>query len=185
MDDPLRETDDDEPQVWRRKLNLKAKLETVSSTFSFKRFVLGTFNTGLIGSSCTAPPRVRSMMLAGATQLVSVAALPSRPRPFLSDVSAAAAPLCAAAGTARVWRRELKLKAKFESGSSTFKLQPLTPQTVSTRVLITSTCTALPGQSGPPGSPMSPGAPGPPPPPTLPAAPVPAARPRCSGASRN
>jgi hypothetical protein len=37
-------------------VDLKAKFESVSSYFSFKRSVLGTFNVGSIGSTCTALP---------------------------------------------------------------------------------------------------------------------------------
>jgi len=40
----------------RRKLKLKAKLENSLSYFSFKRLVPGTFNVGLMGSTCTALP---------------------------------------------------------------------------------------------------------------------------------
>jgi len=42
--------------VWRRKLNLKAKVEGSLSHFSFKSLVLGGFNVGWIGSTCTALP---------------------------------------------------------------------------------------------------------------------------------
>jgi len=42
--------------VQRRNLNLKAKVESGSSHFSFKRSVPGGFNVGLIGSTCTALP---------------------------------------------------------------------------------------------------------------------------------
>jgi hypothetical protein len=42
--------------VQRRKLNLKAKFESGSSGFSFKRLVPGAFYVGLIGSTCTARP---------------------------------------------------------------------------------------------------------------------------------
>jgi len=37
-------------------LKLKAKLESRISCFSFKHSVLGAFNMGLIGSTCTALP---------------------------------------------------------------------------------------------------------------------------------
>jgi len=40
----------------RRKLKLKAKLESTVSHFSVKRSVPGGFNVGLIGSTCTALP---------------------------------------------------------------------------------------------------------------------------------
>ena len=43
-------------QLERRKLNLKATLESSISHFSFKRLVPGTFNLGFIGSTCTALP---------------------------------------------------------------------------------------------------------------------------------
>ena len=39
--------------LWRRKLNLKAEVESSVSHFSFKRFVPGGFNLGFIGSTCT------------------------------------------------------------------------------------------------------------------------------------
>jgi hypothetical protein len=42
--------------VYRRKLNLKANFEGDSSYYSFKRFVLGAFDVGLIGSTCIALP---------------------------------------------------------------------------------------------------------------------------------
>ena len=41
----------------RRKLNLKAKLESGSSIVSFRRLIPGAFNTGMTGSTCTASPR--------------------------------------------------------------------------------------------------------------------------------
>ena len=37
-------------------MKLKAKLESRISCFSFKHSVLGAFNMGLIGSTCTALP---------------------------------------------------------------------------------------------------------------------------------
>jgi hypothetical protein len=40
----------------RRKLILKAKVESNLSYFSFKRLGPGAFNVGLIGSTCTALP---------------------------------------------------------------------------------------------------------------------------------
>ena len=46
-------------QLQRRKLNLKAKVESSMSHFSFKRLVPGGFNLGLIGSTCTALPSAR------------------------------------------------------------------------------------------------------------------------------
>jgi len=42
--------------VKRRNLNLKAKVESGSSYFSFRCLVPGAFNMGLIGSTCTALP---------------------------------------------------------------------------------------------------------------------------------
>jgi hypothetical protein len=42
--------------VWWRKLNLKAKVESNISHFSFKGLVPGGFNMGFIGSTCTASP---------------------------------------------------------------------------------------------------------------------------------
>jgi hypothetical protein len=42
--------------VYRRNLNLKAKVESTMSHFSFKCLVPGGFNVGLIGATCTAPP---------------------------------------------------------------------------------------------------------------------------------
>jgi len=36
----------------RRKLKLKAKLESISPDFSFKRLVPGAFNVGVAGSTC-------------------------------------------------------------------------------------------------------------------------------------
>jgi len=44
------------PMVQRRKLKLKAEVESSMSHFSFKRLVPGGFNVGLIGSTCTALP---------------------------------------------------------------------------------------------------------------------------------
>jgi hypothetical protein len=44
------------PQLWRRKLNLKAKFESGSSHFSFKRLVPGAFNVRFTWSTCTALP---------------------------------------------------------------------------------------------------------------------------------
>jgi len=44
-------------QVYWRKLNLTAKVESSMSHFSFKCLVPGAFNLGLIGSTCTALPR--------------------------------------------------------------------------------------------------------------------------------
>ena len=41
----------------RRKLNLKAEVESTISHFSFKRLAPGGFNSGLIGSTCTGPPK--------------------------------------------------------------------------------------------------------------------------------
>jgi len=38
------------------KLNLKAKFESSTSHFSFKRLLPGAFNLGFIGSNCTALP---------------------------------------------------------------------------------------------------------------------------------
>jgi len=46
----------DDAIVWRRKLNLKAKSESAPSFLSFKSTDPGSFNTGLIGPICTAPP---------------------------------------------------------------------------------------------------------------------------------
>ena len=43
-------------QVVAAQVKFESKLESGSSTFSFKRFVLGAFNAGLIGSTCTALP---------------------------------------------------------------------------------------------------------------------------------
>ena len=40
-----------------RTLNLKAKFEGETSYPGFKRVVLGGFNVGVIGSTCTALPR--------------------------------------------------------------------------------------------------------------------------------
>jgi hypothetical protein len=37
------------PWLYRRRLNLKAKLETTSSLLSFKRLISGAFNMGFIG----------------------------------------------------------------------------------------------------------------------------------------
>jgi hypothetical protein len=45
------------PEVQRRKLKLKASIESGSSYCSFKSLVPGAFNMGLIGSTCTALPR--------------------------------------------------------------------------------------------------------------------------------
>ena len=42
--------------VYRRKLELKAKLESGSTYCRFKRLLPGAFNVGLIGSACTALP---------------------------------------------------------------------------------------------------------------------------------
>jgi hypothetical protein len=42
--------------LYRRKLNLKAKLESSQPHLIFKHLVLGDFNLGLIGSTCTAVP---------------------------------------------------------------------------------------------------------------------------------
>ena len=44
------------PFVKQRKLKLKAKLQSSSFHFSFKRFIPGAFSAGLIGSTCTALP---------------------------------------------------------------------------------------------------------------------------------
>jgi len=44
------------PQLKRRKLNLKAKIESGVSYFSFKSLIPGAFNVTLIGSACTALP---------------------------------------------------------------------------------------------------------------------------------
>jgi hypothetical protein len=44
-------------EVERCKLNLKAKVESSLSHFSFKSIGPGNFNMGFIGSTCTAPPR--------------------------------------------------------------------------------------------------------------------------------
>jgi hypothetical protein len=44
------------PELYRRKQNLKAEVESIVSHFSFKRLVPGSFNLGLIGSTCTALP---------------------------------------------------------------------------------------------------------------------------------
>jgi len=41
----------------RRKLNLKAEVESSISQYSFKRLVPGGFSLGFIGSTCTALPR--------------------------------------------------------------------------------------------------------------------------------
>jgi len=43
-------------RVKRRKLNLKAEVESIIYHFSFKRLVPGNSNLGLIGSTCTALP---------------------------------------------------------------------------------------------------------------------------------
>jgi hypothetical protein len=43
-------------ELQRRKLNLKAKLESSLQCFSFNRLVPDAFNVGLIGSTCTAIP---------------------------------------------------------------------------------------------------------------------------------
>ena len=43
--------------LWRRKLKLKAKFESRSSHFSFKRLDPGGLNVGLMESTCTALPR--------------------------------------------------------------------------------------------------------------------------------
>jgi len=42
--------------VWRRKLRLKAKIESGSSHFSFKRSVPGGFNVSFKGTTCAASP---------------------------------------------------------------------------------------------------------------------------------
>jgi hypothetical protein len=44
-------------EMQRRKLNLKAQVQSSASQFSFKRLVPGGLNLGLIGSTCTALPR--------------------------------------------------------------------------------------------------------------------------------
>jgi len=41
---------------WRRKLKLKAQVESDSSCFSVQRLVPGALNVGLIGSTCTKLP---------------------------------------------------------------------------------------------------------------------------------
>jgi hypothetical protein len=46
--------------VQRRKLKLKAKFESGSSYFTFKRLHLGAFNVGFIGVTYTAQPRSAS-----------------------------------------------------------------------------------------------------------------------------
>jgi hypothetical protein len=43
--------------VYRRKLNLKAEVQSGISHFSFKCLVLGAFDVSLIGSTGTALPR--------------------------------------------------------------------------------------------------------------------------------
>jgi len=48
-------------EMWRRKLNLKAEVDSSISHFSFKRLVPGGFNLGFIGSTCTALPRAHWM----------------------------------------------------------------------------------------------------------------------------
>jgi len=52
------------PQLYRRMLKLKAKLESSSSHYSFKSLLVvpGGFNMGFIGSSCSAPPRSAHLM---------------------------------------------------------------------------------------------------------------------------
>jgi len=47
-----------QPVVWRRKLKMKAKVESIISHFSIKRLVPGGFNMGFVGSTCTALPLV-------------------------------------------------------------------------------------------------------------------------------
>jgi len=67
---------------------LKANFESGPSYISFKRLVPSGFNAGLTGSTCTALPRLRV-----------------RKVPELSD------------SVARLKRRKLNLKAKFEGDS--------------------------------------------------------------------
>jgi hypothetical protein len=43
--------------VEQRKLNLKPKFEGGSTCYSFKRFIPGALNRGLIGSTSTALPK--------------------------------------------------------------------------------------------------------------------------------
>jgi len=45
------------PSLKRRKLDWKAKIESSPPYHSFKHLVSGTFNFGVIGSTCTALPR--------------------------------------------------------------------------------------------------------------------------------
>ena len=47
-------------EVSRRKLNFKGKFDSRTSYFSFKSMDPGGFNTGFIGSTCTASPRVHA-----------------------------------------------------------------------------------------------------------------------------
>jgi len=44
------------PELQRRKLKLKPRLECSLSQFSFKRLVPGAFNVGVMRSTCTALP---------------------------------------------------------------------------------------------------------------------------------
>ena len=66
---------------------MKAKLESGSSHFSFKRLVPGSFNLGLIVSTCTAIPRC---VMASIVPLVPCI---DRPGPRLSGSLALLAPL--------------------------------------------------------------------------------------------
>jgi len=44
------------PFMYRRKSKFKAKFESGTSYYCFKRLVPGAFKVGLIGSSCAASP---------------------------------------------------------------------------------------------------------------------------------
>jgi hypothetical protein len=72
----------------RRKLNLKAEVESSISYFSFKRLVPGGFNLGLIGSTCTALPGAAAGSMRAAAGTAAAA-------------GTVAAGIAAVAGTAR------------------------------------------------------------------------------------
>ena len=62
------------PSLYRRKLKLKANLESSLTYFSFERLVPGAFNVSLIGSICTALPRAVAMAAAMAAVARAAAA---------------------------------------------------------------------------------------------------------------
>ena len=64
----------------RRKLNSKAKVDSGSLHFSFKRLDPGAFNAGLMGSTCTASPRGHLLGLALDVQVVVEGAPHEPPR---------------------------------------------------------------------------------------------------------